>query len=533
MLRLERLPDSEQQSILKKIKTDKNFRIQYCSHDFKMFWIYYFWNLMTHWIAPFHNNYYDWAQSEKNLCLIWYRWCAKSAIFWLIFIIWCIVYKKESFIIFLAFNKTDASWKLRNVITALKTNRKLTNDFWFLYEDENSRKKNLNKMPESKSVSKFITTNSIRVEAFSMDQNARWFVFYDDEWNFIRPSLVIADDVAVLKNSKNKDTVDKDFKFLTEELLWWVKWRIIFLLNAISEYCITELLKRQFKSNKDWIFDEKAIIEEWKITWPAKYVWTEEEAKIYNEWRAKSLKVESIESFKARWLKAFNTNYMNVPEIALWDPVFDLDLLESIVPKIPIRKHILTVNKKKFELFVYKECPIVSVWVDVSNGWGWDNSSITWTDDKWNLVFQWASNLIEPYELAYLIKSIHYNLKYAIYKNCLVIEKNNSWIAVIQELRHDKFLYRLIYRKRTEWKLEDTPTNQVWFATTASSKEMIKGELDKKIENRTLDLSFDEAYEFKRYVIDESWSYNAAPGSKDDRVISRWLCLMWLLYKKN
>jgi len=33
---------------------------------------------------------------------------------------------------------------------------------------------------------------------------------------------------------------------------------------------------------------------------------------------------------------------------------------------------------------------------------------------------------------------------------------------------------------------------------------MIKGELDKKIENRTLDLSFDEAYEFKRYVIDES-----------------------------
>lgn len=135
------------------------------------------------------------------------------------FIVWCIVYKKEQFIIFLAFNKSDSSGKVRNIITALKTNKKITNDFGFIYEDQDSRKRDMSKMPESKSISKFITTNSIRVEAFSMDQGARGFVFYDDDGNFIRPSLVVADDVAVLKNSKNKETVDKDFKFLTEELL--------------------------------------------------------------------------------------------------------------------------------------------------------------------------------------------------------------------------------------------------------------------------------------------------------------------------
>lgn len=533
MLRIDNLPLSDQAYIKERIKIDKAFRIQYCEHDKKMFGIFYFWKLMTHWIPDFHNNYYDWAQSDKNLVLIWYRWCAKTAIFWLIDIVHDIVYKKESFIIFLAYNKTDSSWKLRNIVTALKTNKLITNDFWFLFENENSWKKNLKWMPESKSVSKFITTNAIRVEAFSMDQAARWFVFYDDEWEFIRPSKVIADDIAVLANSKNKDIVDKDFTFLMEELLGWVKWKVIFLLNAISEYCITSKLKTQFEHNNNWIFDEIPIIDkDWELTWPSKYVWTQKEKKVFNKWKHKKYHVESIEEFRSRWPKHFDVNYMNVPNIIVWDSVFDEDLLQAIKPKPALRKYVLTVNKKRFELFVYSECKTISLWVDVSNWGWWDNSSLTWVDDKWNLAIQWASNEIEPYELAFLIKAIHYNLKYVIYKNCLVIEKNNSWIAVVQELRHDKYLYRIIYRKRQDAKIKDLQTNELWFSTTESSKEMLKWELDKKLENRKLDLSFDELHEFKRYIIDDKWKYNASPGEKDDRVISRWLAHMWLLYKK-
>lgn len=64
---------------------------------------------------------------------------------------------------------------------------------------------------------------------------------------------------------------------------------------------------------------------------------------------------------KGRGLKAFAANYMNTPEISLGDPVFDLDSLESITAKKPIRKHTITVNKKKFELFVYSEERIVSL----------------------------------------------------------------------------------------------------------------------------------------------------------------------------
>lgn len=534
MLRFDRLPEADKAIVSERIKRDKNFRIKYCEHDKKMFAIYYFKNLMTHAIPGFHDDYYDFASTDKNVCLVWYRWCAKSWVFGLIDIVHDICYKKEKFIIFLAYNKWDAAWKVRNIVTALKTNKKLTNDFWYLFEDERSWKKDLNKMPESKSVSKFITTNSIRVEAFSMDQAARWFVFYDDNWELIRPSKVVADDIAVLANSRNKDTVDKDYTFLMEELLGWVKWKIIFLLNAISEYCITSKLKEQFKDNPNWIFHEVAIIwEDWNLTWPSKYVWTQEEAREHNKWKLKSYWVESIEMFKSRWLKAFNTNYMNVPEIALWDPVFDVDLVEAVIPKKAIRKHTLRVNKKKFELFVYSEEKWVSAWVDVANWGWWDNSSITLTDVHWRLVAQWVSNIIEPYELAALIRSIHYSLKYHYYKNALVIEKNNSGIAVIQELRHDKYIYRLIYRKRTEANVKDTPTNQVWFPTSQSSKEILKWEIDKRLETRTLDASFEELYEMKRYVIDDKWAYNAAPWSKDDRVISKWLSYMWLLYRKN
>ncbi len=533
MLRLKYFPKSEQEKILFKVKTDKDFRIRYCEHDFKMFCAYYFGKMMTHGIPDFHEDYYDWNQLEKNLCLIGYRGCAKTGVFGLMGIVYDIVYKKENFILFLAYNKGDAAGKLRNIITALKTNKKLTADFGFLFQDTNSGKKDLEKMQESKSVGKFVTTNSIRVEAFSMDQNARGFVFYDDEGNYVRPSKVVADDIAVLKNSRNKDTVDKDFKFLTEELLGWVKGKVIFLMNAISEYSLPELLKKQFQHDKSWIFNEKAIIEDWKLTWDAKYVWTEAEAEAFNLGKPKSHRVESIEMLKGRGLKAFNTNYMNKPEISLGDPVFNLDALEDITAKKPIRKHIITVNKKRFELFVYSEVKQVSMGVDVSNGGGWDNSSVTWNDTKGNLVFQGANNTIEPYELAHIIKHIIYDLKYGVYKNALVIEKNNSGIAVIQELRHDKFIYRLIYRKRTTWKIEDAPTNEVGFATTQSSKGILAGELDKKIENRTIDMSEEELYEFKRYIYDEVGAMNAASGAKDDRVISRGLALMGLLYRKD
>ncbi len=534
MIRFDNLKENDKIIVLNKIKNDKDFRIKYCEYDKKAFAVYYFWNLMTHDIPEFHNQYYDFASTNKNICLIWYRWCAKSGIFWLIDIVHDICYRKEKFIVFLAYNKSDSAWKVRNIVTALKSNKRIVDDFWFLYENEDSRKRKLDKMPESKSISKFITTNSIRVEAFSMDQAARWFVFYDDSWELIRPSKVVADDVAVLANSRNKDIVVKDYTFIMEELLWGVKWRIIFLLNAISEYCITSKLKEQFQNNENWIFHEVSIIDEsWNITWPSKYVWTAEEARNYNKNREKRFWVESIEDFKSRWEKSFNVNYMNIPEIVVWDPVFNEILLNSIIPKRPIRKHNLRINWKKFELFVYSESKSVSVWVDVANGWGWDNSSITWTDEFWKLVFQWASNQIEPWELAHLIKAIHYSLKYMIWKNALVIEKNNSWIAVIQELRHDQYIYRLIFRKRKEAQVADTPTNLVWFATTWASKEILKSEIDKRINDKTIDASLEESYELKRYIIDEKWAYNASPWSKDDRVISKWLSFIWLLYRKN
>ena len=206
-MRLENFPPEQRREILLKIDNDGDFRIQYCEYDKKMFANYYFNWIMTHEAPEFHDDYYDFASVEKNLCLIWYRWCAKSWIFGLIDIVHDICYKKENFIIFLAYNKWDASWKVRNIVTALKTNWRIRNDFGYLFEDESSWKKDLNKMPESKSVAKFITTNEIRVEAFSMDQAARWFVFYDSNWELTRPSKVVADDVAVLANSRNKDRI--------------------------------------------------------------------------------------------------------------------------------------------------------------------------------------------------------------------------------------------------------------------------------------------------------------------------------------
>gem|GEM_PF-5855134 len=62
-MRVENFPLKKRREILLNIKNDREFRIQYCEHDKKMFANYYFENIMTHEAPDFHNDYYNFAES--------------------------------------------------------------------------------------------------------------------------------------------------------------------------------------------------------------------------------------------------------------------------------------------------------------------------------------------------------------------------------------------------------------------------------------------------------------------------------------
>jgi len=461
----------------------------------------------------------------------------------LIYIVWCIAYQKEKFIMFLAFSKQDATWKLRNIITALKSNPKIHNDFWFLYEDENSRKKNLKGMPTTRQVSKFITTTWIRVESFSIEWTARWFVFYNEEWELIRPSLLLADDLSVVKNSLNKDTVDKQMEFITSELMGWIKWRFIFLFNAVSEYCLSTELEKQFKWQSDWIVDEVKIIEDWKLTWPSKYMWTKKEADDYNKTVEKIYYVESIEQLKSRWEGSFNCNYLNLPEFTIWDPVFNKQKLIEIWEIKPFKIVRITIEDRPIELQIFKEW--FDKWyfdytfcgVDTASGQGWDSdsTSLTWMDHNWSLYATVNSNILNFTVTQKLLSYLHMNYWITYQKNSLIIERNYLWLALIEEIKKkDIVIFKKCYISDTWDKKTNKFTNTVGWNTTQTSKEKLKEWLNMAIEQNKIQFNKQELHEFKWWVMQEKWERivyepDNINATHDDTIISKWLALQSFL----
>lgn len=264
----------------------KDFRKAYFSQDFYFFCIYYFSESMFFETQDFHLFWYKLAASNFDILNTAFRGSWKTAIFGLFFIIYCICYELEEFILFLAFRWPDSVLKVTNIINVLKTNSRLINDFGFLYEDDNSRKRGKDKGIQPKTQSRFVTTNWILIQAVSLESWVRWLNFY--EWGKVkRPTLVVADDIDILKSVKNVEVIDKNHEFVVNELFGWLEGRFIFLWNIIWEDWVVPRLIKSYSDSPavrytDQPLVNKAIIEDgkvlsWEIAMPDKFYWTDDE----------------------------------------------------------------------------------------------------------------------------------------------------------------------------------------------------------------------------------------------------------------
>ena len=523
----------KQREIIKSNMIDNPaFRVWYCEHDFYVFCVYYFSDTFNFNIQEFHKYWYKLASSNNNLLIVAFRSSGKTAIFWLFYIIYCICYKREEFILFLAFTQKDATLKITNIINALKTNKKLIQDFGYIYQDDSSLKRGKDKAIETKTQSKFITTNGILVQAISLDVWVRGLQFYNNEWEIIRPSFVLADDVDILKSVKNVDVIDKNEQFILSELFGWLEGRFIFLWNIVAEDGVVPRLINKYKESKKVITNKVALVEDWEITWKDKFVKTEEEAQQLNQARISNWQsgiVKSIEELKKDGVQAYNSNYLNIPYIVLWDPVFITENVERIQTKKPIKTiqfKVWSYNEDSkpriVDLLIYKEITEqLCIWVDVWGGNWWDYTDITWVTRHNELVFRLRSNLIKTEQTSAIIKHLYYNYNIRPYKNALWIERNSLWIAVVNGLMDDTDIYRKIYLKRPKWKVNEKPSKDRGWHTNAETKEIMIWDLRALVDNNKLEIDETQKREIKTYIIDEDGSYNAQSGCYDDSVISR------------
>ena len=123
---------------------------------------------------------------------------AKSSIVSLIFILWCILYKKKNFIILLSDTSSQAEEFLSNIRNEIENNERILSDFGSL-------------KGETWKADDIVTANQVRVLVLGARKKIRGRRF-----NSARPDLIIGDDLENDENTANPEQRKKNEN-------WWFK----------------------------------------------------------------------------------------------------------------------------------------------------------------------------------------------------------------------------------------------------------------------------------------------------------------------
>lgn len=280
------MPDYSFDSIIAELDNPQ-VRKHYFRNDFPAF---YAWHSKNE-IQPFQNQWLEDLETDRNFMIVWFRGSAKTTIVrW--YVVWCIVYKIEPYIVVQSFeDKLSSEW-VREIAKMLMT-PSLMRDYWILFPFGGKRED----LAKS-SMSSFETTNGIKIESKSLGQTLRWANTTQKDWGSTRPTLLILDDIDVDKSVKNIDIIDDNERKIIGETIGALDPahnRIIFLGNVINVDWIVPRFKNRYKDSwlmrECWLYDG----ENGSCIWEERF--TE----------------EVIAELKLSWEIAFGQNYLGIP----------------------------------------------------------------------------------------------------------------------------------------------------------------------------------------------------------------------------
>ena len=222
-----------------------------------------------------------------------------------------ICFKKRDFLLYVCFDRDKAKGHLYDIAVELQTNQKILADFGQLfYEDDLEGKK---RMSQKKSMNEFITTNGVKVKAFSTGMSTRGEIYKGN-----RPQFYVIDD---FENDKTKKSLVKtaQVKAFIDELLSGIASdaNIIFLCNRISNTGAVEYIRTKAKlGGKYWKTMRIDLInQDGQLNWVSRYCFTNAEAEVRNEGKQQGdPMVVSVEERKNTLGTArFNQEYQNIP----------------------------------------------------------------------------------------------------------------------------------------------------------------------------------------------------------------------------
>ena len=251
-------------------------RIFATQNDFLLFFSYYF----LHYIkSPFADFHYEMGEDIKDLVsgkikeLGWFQFreSAKTSLA-KGFMVWCIANRKFEYINCDSHDKNNSGRFLFDVVVELQTNNKIKKDFGELFNA-----KRTDDQKTQKSITDFLTSNGVRVEAHSTQEPIRGRLH-----GSVRPQLVIMDDFEDMTTVRSEAATRQVREHISEFKggLDQGAGRVLYLGNYLSESGTVQTIIDRAKNDDSirvrtvWILNDFG-----QPSWHQKHVLTDEEAK--------------------------------------------------------------------------------------------------------------------------------------------------------------------------------------------------------------------------------------------------------------
>ena len=526
---------------------EQKHRIPACDMSRYLFALYYFEHYFTFPSAPFHKQ---WAMDFSNDDLAGYinlgfRESAKTA--WSkIDMVHDICYQKTKYTLWISIDKTSGARNLFDVITELQYNKRIIEDFGYLYiPDEKGNKSDV----KLKTKGRFKTENDIMIEAIGTTVPARGFTFGKH-----RPDKLRFDDIENSKTVKSAIITQNTIDFIDETLAGKAGTaRCYFNINYISDYAVGKYLLDKAEKNPltwkvSWInSEEKGEDGEMHPTWSAKYAMTDEEAKEFNKDIAdKKLHKVSLED-KRRELgeSVYNQEMMNQPA-SKGERFFDLKKIDERIEELKAIQWQQTVkftegedNLEPVKDF-FEEKGGWKIWggymkhirygitADVAEGYGNDSSVIQVFDlDNGIQVKEYESRNVAPSMLGKMMadegKSAFYSL--------VCPERNSIGVAVVDAIKNEN--YQQMYREKSIDTITQRPIFKYGWHTNSKTKPLMLFEFKKDFEADLITInSIPLLREMRLFTNDEVTNMKAKDplvSNHFDRLMSA--CIAWQMRK--
>ena len=474
------------EELWKRVIQDKEFRLAVTKKSLFLYTLYYLWHYIKNKPAKFH-NWICRALSNPlitNILMVMFRWSAKTTFVKADFLR-NITFKLRNIMLWSAADWWTARNNLFDIALELQTNKRIHRDFWNLYFWDDWDELRTSKKT---AIWNFKTSNWVRVMATAIWGSLRWTNF---KWD--RPDYIVFDDIETNVTIRRASTTINTKNYIDETYNAMAPWaKVIVLWNRITDTWVVSYVEEKFMMDpKNSVVIEVAAIENWKSTWPDRFVLKDSELDMNR--RDKMLSLESIKRVaNANWRKVFEQEYLNIPLVD-WDRFFDIELLDANIKYI--KENIKKVSERSNWKWKIWKKPEKMTWtlencryiiaVDTSM-WYWiDHSVIEVVNvDTNEQVAEYCNNLIPPEQLVLEIIWAH-----DLYNNAPIVPENNWLWRTVVALLKDKWYWQYMPMQTTVDRVRNTKVNKYWWNTNGNTKPKMLFNLQKDFNDWTITIN--------------------------------------------